>query len=313
MKKSIICVQTYPASLDSLATTDKICRYIERASKREPDLVVFPELILSGYPNFKIATNEYRTEYNRAAIYPNGPELGQIAKSAENFGVVTVLGFIERDLDFPEVIYDSSCVINRDGKLLGTHRKIVPFGAEKLIFKEGDAKDIRIFETDVGKLGIGLCFEHLNPLYRRALTLLGEEIHCALWVTSEDSKHVIDCSSKITAIEGGVFVALASQVTSKDSGPTAIGQNFIGGSGIIDPWGRFIAGLIYGRDETIYAEIDTEQWQAQKLQSRGVEACDDLLSLNLATENHRPLYVKNQKSIDMPASHQIDDDNKAPK
>jgi nitrilase len=305
MKKSITCVQIQPVFLDPLATATKICSYIEKASKREPNLVVFPELVLSGYPNFKIATNEYRNEYIRAAISVTGPELEQIAKTAENFGVVTVLGFIELDPDFPEVIYDSSCIIDSDGELLGTHRKIAPFGVEKLIFKEGDAKDIRVFDTNVGKLGIGLCFEHLNPLYRRALTLLGEEIHCALWVTSEDTKHIVDCSSKITAIENGVFVALVSQVTFKNSGSIAVGQNFIGGSGILDPLGRFVSGPIYGREETLYVEIEPEPWQTQKLQSRGIDARDDLLSLNLATEEYRSLYTKNPKKVDIRTSYSI--------
>ena len=311
MKKGITCVQIQPIFLDPLATANKICSYIEKASIKEPNLIVFPELVLSGYPNFKIATNEYRTEYIRAAISVTGPELEQISKIAENFGVITVLGFIERDPDFPEVIYDSSCVINSDGEILGTHRKIAPFGVEKLIFKEGDAKDIRVFKTDVGKLGIGLCFEHLNPLYRRALTLLGEEIHCALWVTSEDIKHIVDCSSKTTAIEGGVFVALASQVTLNKSMAIAVGQYFIGGSGILDPLGRFVSGPIFRREETLYAEIDPESWQAQKLQSRGIDSRDDLLSLNLATEDYRSLFVKNQKMIDILTSHSIKNNNKS--
>lgn len=295
MSKNICCVQIRPVFLDPSSTTHKICSYIEKASKREPELIVFPELILSGYPNFRIATLEYRSKYNHAAIYLNGPELEQISKKADEFGVVVVLGFIERDPDFYEVIYDSSCVIDKDGAIVGTHRKIAPLAAEKLIFKEGDAQDIRIFETAIGNLGIGLCFEHLNPLYRRALTLLGEEIHCALWVNSEDIKHVVDSSARVTAIEGGVFVALASQATDKKpKNPLAKGQKFIGGSGILNPWGKFIYGPIYEREEILYADIEPEPWYVQKFQSRGIEARDDLLSLNLATETYRSLYVKNQ-------------------
>ena len=258
MSKNVACVQISPVYLDSVATTDKVCRYIEKASKKKPDLIVFPELVISGYPNFRRATPEYRSRYLQASIYANGAEVERISKTAKEFGVVTVLGFIERDPDFPEVIYDSSCVLDSDGTLMGTHRRIAPFGAEKVMFKAGDARDIRIFSTNVGRLGMGLCFENLNPLYRRALTLLGEEIHCALWVTSNDTKHVVDSSSRVAAIEGGTFVILASQVTFEELEP------FIRGSGVLNPWGNSISGPMYNREEILYSEIDPELWRVKK-------------------------------------------------
>lgn len=290
------CVQTYPVFLDSLATTDKVCGFIERAARIEAELVVFPELIISGYPNFKMLSLDYRIKYNDAAILAKGPEIMQISEKAADLCVVVVLGFIERDTDFPEVIYDSSCVIDSDGSVVGTHRKIAPLGAEKLLFKQGDARDIRIFDTSFGKLGVGLCFEHLNPLYRKALSLLGEEIHCALWVNSEDIRHVVESSSRVTALEGGTFVALASQVTPRSrKGPLARSQDFIGGSGILTPWGKFLSGPKYSSEEIIYADIEPETWRVQKLQSRGIEARDDLLSLNLAKEAYQPIREKEER------------------
>ncbi len=296
MMRRVACVQTYPIFLDSLATTDRVCGFIERAAKGEAELVVFPELIISGYPNFKILSLDYRIKYNDAAILVDGPEILQVSEKAAELGTVVVLGFIERDLDFPEVIYNSSCVIDSDGYVIGTHRKIAPLGAEKLMFKQGDARDIRIFETRVGKLGVGLCFEHLNPLYRKALSLLGEEIHCALWVNSEDIRHVVESSSRVTAIEGGAFVALASQITPRSKKePLAMGQDFIGGSGVLTPWGKFISGPKYGSEEIIYADIEPETWRVQKYQSRGIEARDDLLSLNLAKEAYKPIREKKER------------------
>jgi predicted amidohydrolase len=141
----------------------------------------------------------------------------------------------------------------------------------------------------VGKIGIGLCFEHLNPLYRKALSLLGEEIHCALWVNSEDIKHIVDCSSRVTAIESGTHVALASQIVESGS-HLAIGQRFLGGSGVIDPWGQFISGPVFGRENIVCAEICPEKWRVQMYQSKGVEARDDLLSLNIAREPYQALH-----------------------
>jgi predicted amidohydrolase len=179
--------------------------------------------------------------------------------------------------------------MDADGIIVGTHRKISPFGAEKALFKGGDARDIRVFKTNIGNLGVGLCFENLNPLYRRALTLLGEEIHCALWVSARDTKQVVDSSSRVAAIEGGVFVVLATQVTSNEPEP------FIGGSGILDPWGKFISGPVFDREEILFSEINPESWELRKFQSRGIEARDDLLSLNITKEPYQALKVINQE------------------
>jgi nitrilase len=284
---TVACVQAGSIYLDPSATTDKILKLIEKASKREAKLILFPELILSGYPNFNVGSLEYRRRYNASAVLADGPELTRISEAAEENGAVVVLGFNERDPDYPEIVYDSSCVIDANGEPVGTHRKISPFGAEKVIFKAGDAGDIRLFDTEVGKLGIGLCFENLNPLYRRALTLLGEEIHCSLWVTSQDTRHVVEGSAVVTAVEGGVYVAVVSQVTS-GTGNFERGLSFIGGSCVLDPWGNYVAEPVYKSEKTLYATIIPGSWDVRKFQSRGIEARDDLLSLNIATEGYSP-------------------------
>jgi len=285
---TVACVQAGSIYLDPSATTDMILKLIDKASEKGAKLIIFPELILSGYPNFNVGSIEYRRRYNASAVLADGPELTRISEAAGEHDAVVVLGFNERDPDYPEVVYDSSCVIDASGEPVGTHRKISPFGAERIIFKAGDARDIRLFETEVGKLGIGLCFENLNPLYRRALSLLGEEIHCSLWVTSQDTKHVVEGSSVVAAVEGGVYVAVASQVTS-GNGNFERGLSFIGGSCVLDPWGNYVAEPVYKSEKTLYAKIRPGSWDVRKFQSRGIEARDDLLSLNITTERYSPL------------------------
>ncbi len=166
------------------------------------------------------------------------------------------------------------------------------------MFKKGDARDIRLFETKVGKLGIGLCFENLNPLYRRALTLLGEDIHCSLWVTSRDAKHIVESSAVVTAVEGGVHVVLASQVQ-EGRGGLERGLSFIGGSSILDPWGNYIVKPVYGNDKILHARLEPGSWRVRKFQSRGVESRDDLLSLYVAKEAYSPVYKKYLKKQEL--------------
>lgn len=251
------------------------------------------------YPNFKIINLEYFKKYDSSILTNNEPELINIVKITADYGLIVIIGIAERDSIYKEVLYDAAIVINNDGTILGSHRKIIPFGAEKLIFKAGDARDIKVFETEIGKIGIGLCFENLNPLYRRALTLLGEEIHCALWVNINDIKHIVDSSSKVSALEGGTYVVISSQVTIEKDHPLASEQLFIGGSGILNPWEIYISGPIYGHEEVLYADIDLDSWNIKKYQSRGIESRDDLLSLNLTIEEYKPLHFKEIKKVEM--------------
>lgn len=291
MAIKLATVQFNPMHLDSSFTIKKMKKIIDRASKKSTDLIVFPELAISMYPNFSVANYDYREKFNRAALTVDGPEIRNLCKIAKNNDINIVTGFIERDLDYPEVLFNSSCVIDSDGILVGTHRKIAPLGVEMLFFKKGDARDINVFDTNIGKIGIGMCTEHLNPLYRKALNLLGEEIHCALWVTSEDNKHIVDSTAKVTALEGGVYVLVSSQISisNENSISYAKGQKFLGGSGIIDPWGKYVKGPIFNKEDIIYADADIEKWRVRKFQSRGVEARDDLLSLNILKEPFRPI------------------------
>jgi predicted amidohydrolase len=286
----VATAQFNPLHLNSASSIKKMKKLIKKASNKSTNLIVFPELAISMYPNFSEANYDYREKFNKAALTVDGPEMKDLSRTVKDNHITIVTGFIERDSEYPEVLYNSSCVIDSDGTLLGTHRKIAPLNLEMLFFKKGDANDVRVFDTSVGKIGIAMCTEHLNPLYRRALTLLGEEIHCALWVTSQDNKHIVDATAKVTAVEGGAFVLISSQISIKNPNSSVYvkGQKFLGGSGIINPWGNYIAGPIFEKEDILYADVDIEKWRVRKFQSRGVEARDDILSLNITKEPFKP-------------------------
>jgi len=286
----VATAQFNPLHLNSASSIKKMKKLIKKASNKSTNLIVFPELAISMYPNFSVANYDYREKFNKAALTVVGPEMKDLSRTAKDNHITIVTGFIERDSEYPEVLYNSSCVIDSDGTLLGTHRKIAPLNLEMLFFKKGDANDVRVFDTSVGKIGIAMCTEHLNPLYRRALTSLGEEIHCALWVTSQDNKHIVDATAKVTAVEGGAFVLISSQISIKNPNSSVYvkGQKFLGGSGIINPWGNYIAGPIFEKEDILYADVDIEKWRVRKFQSRGVEARDDILSLNITKEPFKP-------------------------
>ncbi len=68
---------------------------------------------------------------------------------------------------------------------------------------------------------------------------------------------------------------------------------------ILDPWGNYIADPVYRREKIIHGRIEPESWRVSKFQSRGIEARDDLLSLNVAAEAYSPLYRKHRRRFDL--------------
>jgi len=255
-KFKVAAAQLAPIYLDSMATTMKMCEYIEKAADQNVKLIVFPELMISMYPTY--CTPEYRELYKEAAIDIPGPETKVLCDIARKHDLCVVTGLIERDKDNDGINYNSSIVIANNGHIVGVHRKIILPSEEKIFFTEGSKRDVRIFDMPPGRVGIAMCYEHLNPLYRKALYLMNEQMHCALWVNTEKIKHILDSTTKVTAIEGVVFVVLAAQVTPKRDKLGKWGVKgaprqllpFIGGSGVLDPNGEYIEGPVYGKEKS---------------------------------------------------------------
>ena len=87
-------------------------------------------------------------------------------------------------MDFrPEVstIYNALLFFDRDGRLMGRRGKTMPTFTERMFWGQGDASDLIVFDTDIGRLGGLICGEHLMTLVRAAMIGLGEEIHVAVF------------------------------------------------------------------------------------------------------------------------------------
>ena len=141
---------------------------------------------------------------------------------------------------------------------MGRHRKTMPTFTERLFWGQGDASDLRVFDTDIGRLGGLICGEHLMTLVRAAMIGLGEEIHVAVFpgafalhtgpqLEEWDAGHQAfwgHASVRAHALEAGAFVLSAcGQISEADipddfpyKGRMNIGYAK-GGSSVIAPLG----------------------------------------------------------------------------
>jgi nitrilase len=82
------------------------------------------------------------------------------------------VGIIERD---GGTLYCTAILIDRDGKHLSTHRKLIPTAAERLVWGQGAGDGLRVVDTELGRVGGLICWENYMPAARLALYQQGIE------------------------------------------------------------------------------------------------------------------------------------------
>jgi nitrilase len=267
-------VQSAPVFFDKKKTLDKIGDYIHKAGKLKSKLILFPEVIIPGYPRGLIfgtaiggRTPEGREMFLRYwenAIEVPGPETAQIAKWAKVSKAYVVVGVTEKDIT-SDTLYCSLLYFSPEGKLLHKHRKIKPTAAERIVWGEGDGSDLGVLDTPLGKVGGLICWENYMPLARMALYQQGIEIYLAPTADCRDS-----WQSTLThiACEGRCFVLGCNQYLTRDHYPKDLQKHLVadhpalpssGGSVILSPLGKVLAGPVYGKEAILTAEIDSRE------------------------------------------------------
>ncbi len=264
-------IQCAPAFFDKKKTLEKLGHYIQKAGQQKSKLILFPEVIIPGYPRGLIfgtavggRTPEGREMFLRYwenAIEVPGPETAQLAKWAKAAKAYVVVGVTERDT-VSDTLYCSLLYFSPEGKLIHKHRKIKPTAAERIVWGEGDGADLDVLNTPLGKVGGLVCWENYMPLARMALYQQGIEIYLAPTADCRDSWQA---TLTHIACEGRCFVLGCNQYLTRDHYPKDLQKHLVadhpalpssGGSVIIGPLGNILAGPVFGKEAIISAEID---------------------------------------------------------
>ena len=299
-------VQASPVlPMDKRATVAKVEDLILEAGRNGAQLVVLPETFIPMYPNWSIDLQNpdqwaiYLKELTRNAVEVPGPEIERLGKAAERAGAYVCLGVNERVALYDGMLYNTLVFLSPDGRLLGKHRKLLPSNREKLFWHRGDGVDIKaVFDTDLGRIGGLICYEHLQPLLKYALIAQGEQVHCASWPgwprfkNGRSNVPVIDAASRAYALEGQCFVVISAMYVPEEygrakSGFDNAGWAFFGGSGVINPAGEYLVGPLYDEEGILYADIDLEKIVLRKaaVDTTSRDTRWDILSLKVNDES----------------------------
>ncbi|HEY1921186.1 MAG TPA: nitrilase-related carbon-nitrogen hydrolase [Tepidisphaeraceae bacterium] len=264
-------VQSAPIVFDRAATLEKIDSLTAAAAATGARLVVFPEAFVSAYPKgldfgarVGMRSAEGRDDFRRyfdSAIDVPGFATDFLSRTARENSVFLVVGVIEREIG---TLYCTVLFFAPDGLLMGKHRKLMPTAMERIVWGFGDGSTMPVFDTPLGKIGAVICWENYMPMLRMAMYSKGIQVYCA--PTADDRDTWLSTMQHV-ALEGRCFVLTACQHLRRRSCPeeyAAIQGNdpdtviMRGGSAIVSPLGKVLAGPLYNEDGILTAEVDLD-------------------------------------------------------
>ena len=262
-------VQNSAVVFNREATLEKAARLVKDAKREGAELVLFPEAFVSAYPKgldfgavIGSRTPAGREDFRRyfdSAIEVPGPAVEFLAEVAGDHGVHLVIGVIERD---GGTLYCTVLFFSPQGKFLGKHRKLMPTASERLVWGYGDGSTLPVFDTSLGKLGSVICWENYMPLLRTAMYAKGIQLYCA---PTADDRDTWLATMQHIALEGRCFVLSACQFLLRGDCPddydAAQGNDrdtvlMRGGSCIISPLGKVLAGPVFNQSQILVADLD---------------------------------------------------------
>jgi predicted amidohydrolase len=246
----IALAQITPHLGDVRKNLDLHLETLARAKKEKADLVVFPELSLTGY--------RLRDLVESVAANPaTSREIRTLAARSKDVGIV--FGFVEEKPGERGLFYNSAAVC-AGGKVLHVHRKVFlpTFGLFEELRFFAPGRNVTTFETPWGKTGLLICrdFLHFNTSY----LLFAGGAETMIVISAAPGRGLSGggfASSRMWELMGEamgrfaqMFVVYCNRVGFED------GVVFAGGSFVFDPMGRRLAQAAYFEPELLVQDID---------------------------------------------------------
>ncbi|UCH62856.1 MAG: carbon-nitrogen hydrolase family protein [Fidelibacterota bacterium] len=239
------------ATQDRQANRQRGFQAVEEAAEKGAQVICFSELAFDPFYPQEPASPE---KLDLAEPIP-GPTTETLASMAAELGVVLVLNLFERDDDRT---YDTSPVIDADGRMLGSTRMIhitdYPCFHEKGYYAPGD-HGAPVYTTAFGSIGVAICYDRHYPEYMRALALGGAEVVFIPQAGSsgEWPEGLFEAEMQAAAFQNGFFIALCNRVGSEPR------LTFTGKSFVCAPDGHMIDQAGEGTEEILLCDLDLKQ------------------------------------------------------
>ena len=283
----VAAVQAASVFLDREGSTEKACRLIREAGTNGARVIGFPEGFVPAHPvwyHHHAATsaiaNKLAVELFKNSVEIPGPEIERLCAAARDAHAYVVIGVCEKLPRTLGTMFNTQVYIGPDGALLGKHQKIMPTVGERLVHMGGFGDTFGAFQTEFGPMSGLICGENSNPLAVFALTAEGTRIHVMSWpnhfpTSGDPLRNRVTIDAQAFAQMSKAFVISACGTVDEDMivklevGPEAAkflrDPDSCGGSVIVAPNSRVLAGPMGAEEGILYAECNLELGVLAKL------------------------------------------------
>lgn len=239
-RKVALALAQFSMGTDPRENLDKALRYIAQAAQSKAQIVCLPELFRTTY-----FCQEEKPSQDFSEPLP-GEVLPALEQAAKSFGIAIVGGSIYERTSEGQ-LFNTSMVIDANGKCLGTYRKVHipqdPAFYECNYFKGGD-QGFKVFDLGFAKISVLICYDQWFPEAARSCVLQGAEIlfyPTAIGTNDEvpaaegDWQEAWETVQRGHAIANSVVVAAVNRVGREGH------SRFWGGSFVSDAFGKLLA------------------------------------------------------------------------
>ena len=221
----------------------RIEELIIQAKEQAADLVIFPELSLTGY----VVKDQF---YELAETIP-GPSTRRIEDLARKTRINVVFGMPELSEKTGATMYNTAVFIGPEGIIGKYHKMYLPTHSvfeEKRYFRPG--YQTAAFDTPIGKIGLCICYDLFFPEVTRLTRLAGAQLIVCISASPSVRRSYFEILTAARALENTSFLAYVNLVGVED------GLQFWGGSRLISPTGDIIARAKYDEEDFVLCEVD---------------------------------------------------------
>jgi len=223
------------------------------------DLLVFPEMFLTGY--------QLGDQIWHESEQIPGPSSDKISKMASEQDTTIICGMPERSDPGVGRLYNSALIATPDGKVDSYRKSYLPNFAlfnDKRYFVSD--QEVPIFDTPLGKLGIVICYDLFLPELTKKMAMKGAEILVCISASPSVTRRFFERVMVTRAIENTCFMLYANLVGREDN------VMFWGGDTIISPKGDILSKGPYFEEDHVTYSIDKKDLLSAR---RGRPVLDD--------------------------------------
>lgn len=239
---TVAVVQMESKMADKDANLRKVLDYIQKAADEKAEMVVFPELCLTGY-----TVGEKRSLFGLAEPIP-GPAADAIIRAAKTNSICAIVGLPEANTEILGLIHNSALFAGPEG-MVGVFRKIhLPTFPSWPAIREiqwgfAPGNEIPVWKIKQGwYIGVNICYDQWFPEIPRIQVIKGADVVVCISAGPVETKEAWHMVNRIRAIENTVFVVYSNAVGKQwGEAPGGGPVSFFGGAMVIKPSGEFVA------------------------------------------------------------------------